>query len=234
MNLIKSFLHNSGVLVVSFAFALIGVGLDYLFGIARFYSPLAIAAGSLLLAAGFLLRVWATYHFYQQNMKVIVLHTQQSLITGGPYRLSRHPLYLGGNVFMFLGATLLLGTPSGVVLTIAHLPIMDWMIAAKKTSLRKSLAKNGFDMRRKCAGGSERVQLLEQPSPRACVTRFLAVLGVTLDGKARRNKRNRCCALVSVSVTRVNWGTVAIQAIRGTFRFVASRRINQVIEISIM
>jgi protein-S-isoprenylcysteine O-methyltransferase Ste14 len=76
----------------------IGVGLDYLFGIGRFYSTLAIAAGSVLLAAGFLLRVWATYYFYQDNMKVIVLSAQQSLITDGPYRFSRHPLYLGGNV----------------------------------------------------------------------------------------------------------------------------------------
>ena len=141
MNLIKSILHNIGVLVVSFAFALIGVGLDYLFGIARFYSPLAIAAGSLLLAAGFLLRVWATYHFYQRNMKVIVLHTQQSLITDGPYRFSRHPLYLGGNVFMFLGATLLLGTPSGVVLTIAHLPIMDWMMRREENQLAQKFGE---------------------------------------------------------------------------------------------
>ena len=62
MNLLKSILHNIGVLVVSFAFALIGVGLDYLFGIGRFYTPFTIAVGCLFLATGFLLRVWATYH----------------------------------------------------------------------------------------------------------------------------------------------------------------------------
>jgi protein-S-isoprenylcysteine O-methyltransferase Ste14 len=141
MNLIKSILHNIGVLVVSFAFALIGVVLDYLFGIGRFNSTVAIAAGSVLLAAGFLLRVWATYHFYQHNMKVIVLSAQQSLITDGPYRFSRHPLYLGGNVFMFLGATLVLGTPSGVVLTIAHLPIVDWMMRREEKQLAQKFGE---------------------------------------------------------------------------------------------
>ena len=135
MNLLKSILHNIGVLVVSFAFALIGVGLDYLFGIGPFYSLFTIALGCLLLATGFLLRVWATYHFYQRNMKVIVLHAQQSLITDGPYRFLRHPLYIGGNLFMMLGAVLVLGTPSGVVLWIAHLPLMDWMMLREEKQL---------------------------------------------------------------------------------------------------
>jgi protein-S-isoprenylcysteine O-methyltransferase Ste14 len=70
-------------------------------------------------------------------MKVIVLHAQQSLITDGPYRFSRHPLYLGGNVLMFLGATLLLGTPSGVVLTIAHWLLMDWMMRREEATRAK-------------------------------------------------------------------------------------------------
>ncbi|HET9685627.1 MAG TPA: isoprenylcysteine carboxylmethyltransferase family protein, partial [Pseudolabrys sp.] len=75
------------------------------------------------------------YQFYHRNMNVIVLHAQQSLVTDGPYRFSRHPLYLGGNVFMFLGATLVLGTPSGVVLAIVHLPLVDWMMRREEKQL---------------------------------------------------------------------------------------------------
>src|SRR5262249_32647069 len=79
----------------------------------------------LLLAAGFLLRVWATFYFYEQQLKVISLKPQRALITMGPYRFSRNPLYLGGNVFIFFGAALVLGSPGVVIVTAAHLPLVD-------------------------------------------------------------------------------------------------------------
>jgi protein-S-isoprenylcysteine O-methyltransferase Ste14 len=149
MNLIKSVFHNIGVCVVSFAFALVGIGLDHVLGISRFYSPFAMPVGSLLLIAGFLLRVWATYHFYQRSMKVIVLSAQQSLITDGPYRFSRNPLYLGGNVCMFLGATLIVGSPSGIVLTIAQLPLVDIMIRREEKQLEKKFGDEWIRYARK-------------------------------------------------------------------------------------
>src|SRR5262249_1276130 len=89
MNLLKSILHNIGVIVVGFLVALVGVGTDRLLGIASFQSLFALVLGSALLAAGFLLRVWATYHFYRRQMNVIVLSAQAYLITDGPYRFSR-------------------------------------------------------------------------------------------------------------------------------------------------
>jgi protein-S-isoprenylcysteine O-methyltransferase Ste14 len=105
----KSVFHNLGVVIVGLAIGWIGTRLDLLFRIPDFSSTLSTFVGSLLLIAGFLLRVWATFYFYQQRMKVISLSPQRTLITSGPYRFSRNPLYLGGNVFVFLGAALLLG-----------------------------------------------------------------------------------------------------------------------------
>ena len=110
----KSILHNIGVVAVGFIFAFIGVGMDKLFGLSAFHSNYVVALGSVLIAIGFLLRVWAAYLFYEHNMRVIRLFTQAHLITDGPYRFTRHPLYLGGNVFIMLGAALVLGTPGGV------------------------------------------------------------------------------------------------------------------------
>ena len=108
--LAKSVLHNIGVVLVGFCFALLGRAIDSFLGIAKLHSRVVIAGAVLLLGIGFLLRVWATYLFYAQHMKVISLVPQNALITSGPYRISRNPLYLGGNVFIFLGAVLYLGS----------------------------------------------------------------------------------------------------------------------------
>src|SRR5262249_43061703 len=91
--------------------------------------------GLVLVMAGFLLRVWAAYHFYKHQMQVIVLHAQQTLVTSGPYRYSRHPLYLGGNIFIFYGFALFLGSISALILITLHLPIIEWMARREERQL---------------------------------------------------------------------------------------------------
>ena len=68
-------------------------------------------------------------------MNVIVLSAQNYLITDGPYRFSRNPLYLGGNVFIFLGTSLVLGTLGGIVLTVIHWPLMELMVWREERQL---------------------------------------------------------------------------------------------------
>jgi protein-S-isoprenylcysteine O-methyltransferase Ste14 len=149
VNLLKSILHNIGVTIVSFAFAYVGVELDLLMGIERFHFPLTTVLGLLLLSAGFLLRVWATFHFYQRQMKVIVLSAQQELITDGPYRFSRNPLYLGGNIFMFYGAALLLGTPSGLVVFTVLIPVADFMIRREERQLEEKFGERWLQYKKR-------------------------------------------------------------------------------------
>ena len=94
--------------------------------------------GWLLLIAEFLLRVWATFFFYEYQMKVVSLVTQKTLITSGPYSFSRNPLYLGGNVFIFFGAGLLLGSPSALFITAIQLPLVDLFIRREEKQLEKN------------------------------------------------------------------------------------------------
>src|SRR5262245_19010338 len=136
--LLKSFLHNIGVVAVGFGVAFLGRGIDVLLRIHDFRSPVAAIAGVSLLAIGFILRAWATFHFYEQRMRVISLSPQRALITTGPYRYSRNPLYLGGNVFIFFGAALVLGSASAIVMTTLHIPLVDLMIRREEKQLEQT------------------------------------------------------------------------------------------------
>jgi protein-S-isoprenylcysteine O-methyltransferase Ste14 len=89
----------------------------------------------------FSLAIWATFYFYERHMKVIRLEPQKKLITSGPYSFSRNPLYLGGNLFIFLGAVLFLGSPSGVVLTAINILVVDIMIRREEKQLERDFGE---------------------------------------------------------------------------------------------
>ena len=132
---LRAVLHNIGVLGVGFAVAFAGTKLDAVFRSRPFKSRLGRGVGLLLLASGFILRTWATTYFYRSRMKVVVLQPQQELVTSGPFGFSRNPLYLGGNVFIFFGASLALGTPMGLILTAMHLPLVNLMVRREEQQL---------------------------------------------------------------------------------------------------
>jgi protein-S-isoprenylcysteine O-methyltransferase Ste14 len=141
VNISKSILHNVGVVIVGLAVAYLGTLVDSALDVSRFASPLVKAAALLLLVLGFLVRVWATVYFYSQKMRVISLKPQHTLITSGPYRFSRNPLYLGGNVFIFFGAALLLGSPTALFATAIHLPLMDRFIHKEEAQLDREFGE---------------------------------------------------------------------------------------------
>ena len=137
LNLFKSVLHNTGVVLVGVGAASMAKGVDSLLRMRGFKSSAATAAAWPLLGVGFGLRVWATFDFYEHQMKVISLEPQTTLLTSGPYRFSRNPLYLGGNVFIFAGAALLLGSPSALFATAVHLPLVDLFIRREERQLER-------------------------------------------------------------------------------------------------
>jgi protein-S-isoprenylcysteine O-methyltransferase Ste14 len=141
VNLLKSILHNIGVVIVGLGIAYLGTRVDALLGVSAFASPLVQAAALLLLALGFLVRVWATVYFYVHKMRVISLEPQKTLITSGPYRFSRNPLYLGGNVFIFFGAALLFGSPTALFATAIHIPLMALFIRREEEQLERDFGE---------------------------------------------------------------------------------------------
>ncbi len=147
--LLDSITHNLGVVMVGFILAFLCTRLDLFLKLPNLQSPLTISLGLLILAAGFLLRTWATYYFYKHKMAVIKLVPQKTLITGGPYRFSRNPLYLGGNVFIFFGSALCFGSPTALILTVLHLPLVELMIRREEKQLEKVFVKQWLDYKKR-------------------------------------------------------------------------------------
>ena len=149
VNVLKSILHNIGVVIVGLGIAYLGTRVDALLGVPAFASPLVKAVALLLLALGFLVRVWATVYFYAHKMRVIALEPQKTLITSGPYRFSRNPLYLGGNVFIFFGAALLFGSPTALLATAIHIPLIDLFIRREERQLEEVFGRAWRDYRKR-------------------------------------------------------------------------------------
>jgi protein-S-isoprenylcysteine O-methyltransferase Ste14 len=83
------------------------------------HSPVLAAIGAVVFAAGLLLAVWARIHLGRNWGMPMTQRAEPDLVTSGPYRFVRHPIYSG----LLLGvigtalATDLLGMIIAVVLT---------------------------------------------------------------------------------------------------------------------
>ena len=88
---------------------------------ARFAAPrTAILVG----IAGFCLMMWPWLLFKKGNLAVCLPEKTAYILTTGPYRFSRNPMYLG-MILMMLGAALYMGTLPFYVSAAAYFMIID-------------------------------------------------------------------------------------------------------------
>ncbi len=80
------------------AYALLAVPLAFLVITQRFFSPLPVVIA--LQAMGLLVVVWARLTFGLRSFHVGSTATQGGLVTTGPYRYVRHPIYAGTLVIL--------------------------------------------------------------------------------------------------------------------------------------
>jgi protein-S-isoprenylcysteine O-methyltransferase Ste14 len=74
------------------------------------------SAGMVLLVGGFLLAAWAFSRLVKAGTSPDPARAATTLLTQGPYRFTRNPIYLGF-ALVFLGFTLLAGTLWGLMLS---------------------------------------------------------------------------------------------------------------------
>jgi protein-S-isoprenylcysteine O-methyltransferase Ste14 len=74
------------------------------------------AIGTLLVAAGLALSVWARWHLGRNWSGIVTVKQGHTLVTTGPYRRVRHPIYTGLLVGL-VGTALAIGAPYGFIAT---------------------------------------------------------------------------------------------------------------------
>ena len=99
--------------------------------------PVARAVGAVLTAAGLALGASGAATFRRYRTTVVPHHPVSTLVTKGPYRISRNPMYTG-LAAAYLGAALWVGT--WWPLMIAPLPVLAthrWIIVPEEEYLKR-------------------------------------------------------------------------------------------------
>lgn len=109
---------------------LAGVGLEHLVPLARYVTAIAAIAriaGAGLLVAGLLLSLSAAGMFLWKRTTLVPFGAAAHLFTGGQYRFTRNPMYLG-LVLVYLGVAGLLTEPWPVVLLPLPVAVLNALV----------------------------------------------------------------------------------------------------------
>lgn len=91
-------------------------------GEAHVFSSLPVGAAAV--TGGFLVMMWAWRQFRQRRLAICPTAKTDSLITGGIYRYTRNPMYLG-MIMMMLGTAALVGTIPFYLAAVMYFLIMN-------------------------------------------------------------------------------------------------------------
>jgi protein-S-isoprenylcysteine O-methyltransferase Ste14 len=112
---------------VYFLFTLIAIlGLHYLFPVTRWLAWPWRWIGIGIIAGGLVLGLVASGEFRRRDTTITPFEPSSALITVGPYRFTRNPLYLSMTLIL-LGLAVALGTLSPLVV----IPVFVWWITTR-------------------------------------------------------------------------------------------------------
>ena len=105
--------------------------------------------GVVLIAFGAVINVWTDSLFKNNKTTVKPYENPTGLITSGPFRLSRHPMYLGMTAAL-LGVAILLGSLIAFVFPIVFAILMELLfIPLEEKNLRQAFGAEYADYRKK-------------------------------------------------------------------------------------
>jgi protein-S-isoprenylcysteine O-methyltransferase Ste14 len=105
-------------------YALLGLGLHFAVPLAKFIPFPYRLIGIALLGFGGWINVWTDNLFKKRNTTVKPYEKPSSLIADGPFRISRHPMYLGMAAAL-LGEAIILGSLIAFLAPVAFVVTME-------------------------------------------------------------------------------------------------------------
>ncbi len=101
-------------------------------------SPLLQVAALVLLGLGVVLFVWSTMPFLTHKTSLLPWTPDSKLLTAGPYRFSRNPMY-AGMALLYLGLSLQLGSGLAMILILpVILVINQYVIKGEEAYLTRT------------------------------------------------------------------------------------------------
>ncbi len=102
-----------------------------------------------LIAFGVILNLWADSLFKKSKTTVKPQETPSTLVVSGPFRISRHPMYLGMAAIL-LGEAVFLGSLATFVFPLIFAVLMEVLfISTEEGNLEKAFGKDYLDYKRR-------------------------------------------------------------------------------------
>jgi protein-S-isoprenylcysteine O-methyltransferase Ste14 len=123
--------------------------MHFLFPIKKIIFPPYTYTRFIFIGFGAILNIWADLLFKKKNTTVKPYADPAALITVGPFRISRHPMYLG--IFLvLLGVAVSHGTIITFIFPIIFVAIMEKLfITFEETNLERVFGEKYLDYKRK-------------------------------------------------------------------------------------
>lgn len=108
---------------------LAGMALDTVLGLARYEAP--GFAGPSLMVLGAAVGFWGAATFHRHRTGILPHHRATLVVTSGPYRFSRNPMYIGLS-FVHIGTATMLGRLGPLLLLLPTLAALQYLVVARE------------------------------------------------------------------------------------------------------
>lgn len=145
---LKSFIYNLLVVVINFGAFYVIAKADSVLGFRAFQSEIIFGLGAAIVFLGWLVRFWASLHFYKSHMAVLAVKPQDVIVTSGPFKYSRNPLFIG-IVLIMLGSALVFDTIIGIILTLLSAVLLNYWAGTEEKQLEEIFGQEYLDYKQK-------------------------------------------------------------------------------------